>query len=83
MRMKLSDFFDLPTLPDYATNNAHMFYITVKSLDERTQLITYLKSFDIHAVFHYLALHKSPYYSQLETSKVSELPNALKFENQL
>lgn len=52
----------LPNLPEYATNNAHIFYIICNNLEERTALITYLKNHNIYAVFHYLSLHKSPYY---------------------
>ncbi len=63
---KLSAFskgnFTLPHIPEYATNNAHMFYLVLNSLETRTKLITYLKSFDVLTVFHYLSLHKSPFY---------------------
>lgn len=52
----------LPKIPDYATNNGHMFYILTKDLEERTALIDYLKEKEIHAVFHYLSLHKSDFY---------------------
>lgn len=52
----------LPNMPGYATNNAHMFYIVCASLDERAVLIKHLKNSDIHAVFHYLSLHKSEYF---------------------
>jgi dTDP-4-amino-4,6-dideoxygalactose transaminase len=52
----------LPHLPDYASNNAHMFFLQCPSLNERTQLIDHLKKDSIHSVFHYLSLHKSPYY---------------------
>lgn len=69
----------LPSIPDYATNNAHMFYVLCANLDERTALISHLKSKDIHAVFHYLALHKSEYYTSKHAS--GELPNADRFEN--
>ncbi len=48
-----------PFIPDYATNNAHMYYIKVKDLDERTRLIDYLKKKDICTVFHYVPLHSS------------------------
>lgn len=75
--------FNLPEIPSYATNNAHMFYITLKNIEERSSLISHLKENQIHAVFHYLALHKSDYYTELETSKHVNLPNAVKFENQL
>ncbi|MFC3160366.1 dTDP-4-amino-4,6-dideoxygalactose transaminase [Chryseobacterium arachidis] len=54
----------LPVIPDYATNNAHMFYIVCKDLDSRTALIKKLKENDVLAVFHYLSLHKSEFYTQ-------------------
>ena len=54
--------FNLPDIPDYATNNAHMFYLVCNSLQERTELIKKLKGNDILAVFHYLSLHSSEYY---------------------
>lgn len=53
----------LPSLPEYATNNAHMFYLVCNSLEERSQLIKRLKESGILAVFHYLSLHSSPYYT--------------------
>jgi dTDP-4-amino-4,6-dideoxygalactose transaminase len=52
----------LPLVPDYATNNAHMFYVVTKNLEHRTKLIDALKKENIHAVFHYLSLHNSPFY---------------------
>lgn len=55
-------FFNLPNIPDYAMNNAHMFYIIFEDADLRTQLIQYLKQKHILAVFHYLPLHLSPFY---------------------
>ena len=55
--------FHLPDLPDFATNNAHMFYVVCRSLEERTRLIAYLKHQGVGAVFHYLSLHSSPYYN--------------------
>lgn len=54
--------FQLPEIPEYATNNAHMFYLVCNSLKERTALIECLKMNDIQAVFHYLCLHSSPFY---------------------
>lgn len=53
----------LPGLPEYATNNAHMFYLVCNSLEERTALIKHLKDNGVLAVFHYLSLHSSPYYT--------------------
>jgi dTDP-4-amino-4,6-dideoxygalactose transaminase len=49
----------LPVIPDDCTNNAHMFYIKVKNLNIRTQLIQYLKQKGILSVFHYVPLHSS------------------------
>ena len=52
----------LPFIPAYATNNAHMFYIVCNSFEDRTRLIAFLKDRSIMAVFHYLSLHKSKFY---------------------
>lgn len=54
--------FRLPKIPNYATNNAHMFYLVFESLEKKDACITRLKNKEIQAVFHYLSLHKSPYY---------------------
>lgn len=54
----------LPYVPDFATNNGHMFYIQCKDVEERTRFIKYLKDSRILAVFHYLSLHKSEYYDK-------------------
>ena len=50
----------LPTISDGCVQNAHMFYLKVKNLEERTSLIKYLNNDDINAVFHYIPLHSSP-----------------------
>jgi dTDP-4-amino-4,6-dideoxygalactose transaminase len=54
--------FKLALLPEYATNNAHMFYLVFDSSEKRNALIQHLKAKNVHAVFHYLSLHKSPFY---------------------
>ncbi len=54
--------FSLPDIPDYATNNAHMFYLVLPNLEARTGLIAHLREQGAQAVFHYLSLHSSPYY---------------------
>jgi dTDP-4-amino-4,6-dideoxygalactose transaminase len=71
----------LPVLPEYAMNNGHMFYLDCKNLETRTQLITHLRKNEILSVFHYLSLHKSPYYHLLHDGR--ELPNADYFTNTL
>lgn len=71
----------LPVIPGFATNNAHMFYIVCHNLEERTRLIEHLKKEKINAVFHYLSLHKSPYYSAKHDGR--NLPNSDKFSDSL
>lgn len=60
----------IPLIADYANNNAHMFYLVCENLKQRTQLISNLKENGIHAVFHYLSLHDSPYYQPLHDGRV-------------
>lgn len=50
----------LPVIPQECVHNAHMFYIKVKDLQERTAFIDHLKKNAIGAVFHYIPLHSSP-----------------------
>jgi len=67
-------YLQLPDLPDYATNNAHMFYIVCNNLNVRTDLIKTLKENEILSVFHYLSLHKSPFYGDKHDGR--ELKNS-------
>lgn len=68
----------LPVIPEYATNNAHMFYVVCNNLEERTKLLAYLKENGILAVFHYLSLHLSDYY-RVHIGSVPVLPNCDRF----
>lgn len=49
-----------PIIPAGCQHNAHMYYILLKSLEHRTEVIHWLKENGIHAVFHYVPLHSSP-----------------------
>ena len=69
----------LPTVPDYATNNGHMFFLTCESLVQRTAIIQKLRDANILAVFHYLSLHSSPYYSDKHDGRA--LPETDKFSD--
>ena len=60
-------------MPDYATNNAHMFYLICRNLEERTKLISFLKEQGVGAVFHYLSLHLSDYYKQHHQGEIPSL----------
>ncbi|WP_270446806.1 dTDP-4-amino-4,6-dideoxygalactose transaminase [Fusobacterium varium] len=48
---------ELPKIPKECTQNAHMFYIKCKNLEERSKLIKFLKENKISSVFHYIPLH--------------------------
>lgn len=48
-----------PYIPEYATHNAHMYYIKVKDLRVRTKFLAYLKERGILSVFHYVPLHSA------------------------
>lgn len=50
----------LPSIPDDCIHNAHMFYIKLRNIDDRSALIAWLKEADILAVFHYIPLHNCP-----------------------
>lgn len=63
MPLKVDLEIRLPFIPDYASNNAHMFYICAKNSEHRKKIISYLKDNNIHAVFHYQSLHRSLFYS--------------------
>lgn len=77
---------EIQYLPEYSKHNAHMFYIKTKNLEERTELIKYLKENGIQAVFHYIPLHTSPAgkkfgvfhgedkYTTIESEKLVRLP---------
>jgi dTDP-4-amino-4,6-dideoxygalactose transaminase len=49
-----------PIIPAETKHNAHMYYILLNSLEERTKVIERLKKKDINAVSHYVPLHSSP-----------------------
>ena len=74
-------YFSLPDIPEYASNNAHMFYLTFPSLEARTALIKHLKENDIMAVFHYLSLHSSVYYADKHDGR--ELPECDRYADTL
>lgn len=58
--LKESGKLELPTIPAGCVHNAHMYYVKCRDLAERSDFIAYLKSHDVHSVFHYIPLHSSP-----------------------
>jgi len=69
----------LPNIPKNTTVNGHLFYLICNSLKERSELISYLHKNKIHAVFHYLSLHKSPFFKEKHDGR--NLINCDKFAN--
>ncbi|MCI8861405.1 MAG: dTDP-4-amino-4,6-dideoxygalactose transaminase [Lachnospiraceae bacterium] len=51
---------ELPFIPEHCAHNGHMFYIKAQNIQERTELIQYLKKKEILTVFHYIPLHSAP-----------------------
>lgn len=64
--------FTLPHIPEYASLNAHMFYLVLPDLASRTALIATMKANGILAVFHYLSLHSSDYYQDKHDGRALE-----------
>lgn len=73
LRGKINPSIKLPFIPEYATNNAHMYYLVCPSLEYRTKFMGYLKEKGIQTTFHYLPLHSSVFYYDKHDGR--ELPN--------
>ena len=71
--------FRLPEIPDYATNNGHLFYLVCQNQEQRDNLIQYLKEHQIQAIFHYLPLHNSVFYQDKHDGR--DLPNTQRFSD--
>ena len=78
---KIGNEVKLPNIPEYATNNAHMFYLLCPSLEYRTSLMKFLKENDVQTTFHYLPLHSSKYYEDKHDGR--ELPNCDRYGDTL
>jgi dTDP-4-amino-4,6-dideoxygalactose transaminase len=72
---------ELPFIPEYATNNGHMFYMVCASAAQRTALIRYFEENNICGVSHYLSLHRSPFYKGKDSGE--DLVNSDKFTDRL
>jgi dTDP-4-amino-4,6-dideoxygalactose transaminase len=73
-QLENKNFIKLAQIPDYATNNAHMFYLVCRNESERIGLLKHLKNSNKMAVFHYLSLHKSDFYANKHDGR--QLTNA-------
>ena len=69
----------LPEVPAYATNNAHMFYLVLPSLTARTSFIDWMRERGVMCVFHYLPLHSSDFYHEHHDGR--DLPNCRRYSD--
>lgn len=69
---KLKERITLPSIPEYATNNAHMYYLVCADNEERTALLKHLSDREVNAVFHYQSLHDSEFYRAKHDGRVLE-----------
>lgn len=77
--LERSGIATLPSIPEYATNNAHTFYLVCRSPEERTRLIAHLRDRGVLAVFHYQSLHRSKFFELQHDGR--ELPNADRYSD--
>ncbi len=72
-------FLKRPEMPEYATVNGNMFFVTFSTPELRDQLLQFLRSNGIHAVFHYLPLHSAPYFRSRHDGRL--LPHTDRFSD--
>lgn len=72
---------DRPVIPEYASNNAHLYYLCFNNLKQRQTVIGGLKKSHVHSVFHYLSLHKSKYYQENGSAENRPLPMSDRYTN--
>ena len=65
--------FARPFIPDYAQHNAHCYYLMLNDAQHRNDLLDFLRTKDVGAVFHYIPLHSAPC-GQAQGYKAEDLP---------
>ena len=79
--LALENHFQLLEVTSEKTNNGHLFALIMNSMEERTDLIQFMKNEEVMPVFHYLSLHNSPYYHDKHDGR--ELIECDKFADRL
>jgi dTDP-4-amino-4,6-dideoxygalactose transaminase len=72
-----------PRWPAHCEHNAHMYYLLLPDDETRARLIAWLKQDDIHAVFHYVSLHRSGFGAQFHDANAPELPHTMQASDTL
>lgn len=78
----IKDNVSLPSIPDFAQHNGHIFYLLCRDKSERDLLIKHLSQLGFNAVFHYQSLHQSPYFLETQTESTT-LPYCEKYSSTL
>lgn len=71
----------LPLVADWASNNAHMYYLIFPDLEMRSAFIEGMRGCGVVTVFHYQPLHLSPYYSGRHDGRA--LSNCMRYSDTL
>lgn len=58
--LRESENLQLPVIPGECIHNAHMYYVKLRDLQQRTEFISYMKEHDVQCPFHYIPLHSAP-----------------------
>ena len=73
--MSIKNQVELPFLPNYASNNAHLFYLVLKNIDQRDSFLSFMKEKGVMSVFHYQSLHSSPFYNNKHDGRQLDFAN--------
>ena len=77
---------ELPFIPEHCGHNAHMFYVKLRDIEERTAFLKHMKASGVLSVFHYIPLHSAPAglkygrfhgadeYTTKESERIARLP---------
>ena len=58
--LRAADLLELPHVPDGCAHNAHLFFVKLADVEQRTAFIAHLREAGVSSVFHYVPLHSSP-----------------------
>ena len=58
--LRAAGLVELPFVPEGCVHNAHMFWMKLRDIEQRTEFISYLREHGVWSVFHYVPLHSAP-----------------------
>ena len=63
-----------PVIPVTCAHNAHIYYLLLQHVDDRSRFIERMKENKISCIFHYIPLHSSPFFVDVNKHAVDYLP---------